>query len=116
MRRTPRWAALSVPVALLAAAGCAGIGERPPRPQTPPSMGVMTAMGYNDVVQLGSAWASAQLGENARFQEASELWPNYWRLRFGLADDRLVDVYFDGARRSIIRTEEVTGVTARMSP
>jgi hypothetical protein len=46
----------------------------------------------------------------AGVHEAVELRPNYWRLRFGLADKdsgKLLSLEFDGASRSVVRQEVI---------
>jgi len=108
---------LACAVTLLLA--CATASERPPLSQPPPSPAVLNAMGYDEVVQVGGAWVAANTpgAFNPRIAEATQLYPNYWRLRFEIGHEgKLVDVYFDGARREVVKSEEVDGVSAKMLP
>ncbi len=106
-----------LPLALALALGCATVG-RPPAPQPPPSPGVLQAMGYEDVVKVGQGWMEAR-GYRAELTEATQLRPNYWRLRFGLApkgSGRLLTLEFDGERREWVKTPEPQGVAALPTP
>jgi len=66
-------------------------------------------MGYQDAVDLGSTFAGAEYPE-AELHSAEELWPNLWRVRFGLTpkgSGRFLDLYLDGSKRTLMRKEEV---------
>jgi hypothetical protein len=71
---------------------------------------VQAELGYRDVLQAGEEYARMQGYAVAGVHEAVELRPNYWRLRFGLADKdsgKLLSLEFDGASRSVVRQEVI---------
>ncbi|WP_224361343.1 hypothetical protein [Hyalangium versicolor] len=77
--------------------------ERPPQPPASPT--VQAELGYREVLQAGEEYARMQGYALAEKREAIEVRPNYWRLRFGLAEKdsgRLLDLEFDGASRSVV--------------
>jgi hypothetical protein len=94
---------------LLLAGACATTPtERPP--QLPFSPAVQAELGYREVLQAGEESARMQGYTVVGMYEALELYPNYWRLRFGLADEdsgRLLSLEFDGASRSVVRQEVI---------
>jgi hypothetical protein len=80
--------------------------ERPPQPPSSPT--VQAELGYREVVQAGEEYARLQGYALAGKPEAVELRPNYWRLRFGLAEGhsgKLLDLEFDGASRAVVHEE-----------
>ncbi|WP_224244463.1 hypothetical protein [Hyalangium gracile] len=95
----------SLMVSCLLAAACATTAaERPPQPPASPT--VQSELGYREVLQAGEEYARMQGYALADNREAVQIRPNYWRLRFGLAEKhsgRLLDLEFDGASRSVVR-------------
>jgi hypothetical protein len=95
--------------AALLEAGCAvSTPERRMVPDLPPS--VQQEVGYDDAVRLSHDYAVAQGYEVADVAEATQVRPNYWRVRFGLAprgSGRLIDVAFDAERRRVVGATEV---------
>ncbi len=100
---------------LLLGAGCAtSNAHRPAGAAPPPSSAVLQTYGYEDIVQLGNEYVGDRYA-NARFETAEQLYPNYWRLRFGLdrADGkRTLVLEFDGTQRRWVKEEEVFGLSA----
>jgi hypothetical protein len=97
-----------VSLLLLAGACATAPTERPPQPPSSPT--VQAELGYRDVLQAGEEYASMQGYALAGMHEAVEVRPNYWRLRFGLADKdsgKLLSLEFDGASRSVVRQEVI---------
>jgi hypothetical protein len=94
---------------LLMAGACAtSPTERPPQPPSSPA--VQAELGYREVLQAGEEYARLQGYALAGPREAVELRPNYWRLRFGLAEShsgKLLDLEFDGTSRSVVRQEVI---------
>ncbi len=104
-------------LAFMLASACSapptGRRMRPPAPTT-----IQAELGYRDVIQAGEDYARQQGYALASRGEAVEIRPNYWRLRFGLAEDgsgKLLHLEFDGATGTIVR-EEVIPVTPAPEP
>jgi hypothetical protein len=98
----------AVLTALFVSACATGPTGRPPQPPSSPT--VQSELGYRDVIQAGEEYARSQGYALADRGEAVEIHPNYWRLRFGLADKHsgeLLHLEFDGASRSVVREEIV---------
>lgn len=87
-------------------------------PVRPPSRAEV-AMGYQEAIELGS-WYLAQNGyHGAQLEHAEEAQPNLWRVRFGLApkgSGRWLELYFDGTRRTLVKTANEGGVRADLPP
>jgi hypothetical protein len=102
-----RWAAFA------AVLGCvSGTAGRPAHPMRPLSSGERS-QGYQEAVDMSQAFVSRQGRTDAKFVSAEQVKTNIWRVRFGLAPEgsgRVFDVYFDGSRRTVIKSEEVSGV------
>ncbi len=97
---------LVVTASLLAAACATPATGRPPQPPSSPT--VQAELGQREVLQAGEEYARMQGYALASRQEAVELRPNYWRLRFGLAErhsGKVLSLEFDGAKGSVVREE-----------
>jgi hypothetical protein len=98
-----------LPLILLLASACATTAtERPPQPSSSPT--VQAELGYREVLQAGEEYARLQGYALANLHEAVEVRPNYWRLRFGLAEKhsgKWLSLEFDGASRSVVRQEVI---------
>ncbi len=97
-----------LPGAILATLACAtGPTGRPPVP--PSSAAVQTELGERDVVQAGEEYARNNALVLAQSGEAVEIRPNYWRIRFGLANQpgRILEVEFDELTRQVTRAREL---------
>lgn len=107
-----------LPLILLLASACATTPtERPPQPPSSPT--VQAELGYREVLQAGEEYARLQGYALANLQEAVELRPNYWRLRFGLADrhsGKWLSLEFDGASRSVVRQEVIPEPSSEPAP
>lgn len=106
---------------LLATACATTATERPPQPPSSPT--VQAELGYREVIQAGEEYARAQGYALADSREAVQVRPNYWRLRFGLADKdsgRLLDLEFDGTSHSVVHEvvipEPIRGSESTPSP
>jgi hypothetical protein len=103
----------SLMVWALFAVGCAY--ERASMP-TRPASSAEQELAYRDALDIGTAYAT-QRYEDPEFHEAEQLSPNLWRVRFGLApkgSGRVVDLHVDGSKGAVIRSDELTGVGAKM--
>lgn len=98
---------LSAVLTALSLSACATAPTgRPPEPPSSPT--VQSELGYRDVLQAGAEYARMQGYSLADRSEAVEVRPNYWRLRFGLADKysgKWLNLEFDGASRSVVHEE-----------
>ena len=98
-----------LPLILLLASACAATPTgRPPQPPSSPA--VQAELGYREVIHAGEEYARMQGYALAGLHEAQEVRPNYWRLRFGLADEssgKWLSLEFDGASRSVVRQEVI---------
>ena len=93
-------------VAVLATACATTPTERPPQPHAPST--VQAELGHRDVIQAGEEYARRQGYALAERREAVEVRPNYWRLRFGLAEKnsgKVLHLEFDGASQAVVREE-----------
>ena len=103
--------------ALLAAACSTTATNRPPQPPASPT--VQAELGQREVLQAGQEYARMQGYALASREEVVELRPNYWRLRFGLAErhsGKLLSLEFDGASRSVVREEIIPEPGTPQSP
>ncbi|NMO13435.1 hypothetical protein HPC49_08740 [Pyxidicoccus fallax] len=93
--------------ALLFGAACAGPTNRLPQP--PSAYAVQQEIGQRDVIQAGEEYARNNSFLLAEASEAIEIRPNYWRIRFGLADrpGRGIELEFDELARRITRAQEI---------
>jgi len=76
------------------------------------------SQGYQEAVDMSQEYVSRQGRADAKFASAEQVKPNLWRVRFGLAPEgsgRVFDVYFDGTRREIIKSEEVSGIRGTLT-
>lgn len=98
-----------LPGAILAGIACA----TPPsgkQPVPPSSYDVQLELGQRDVIQAGQEYArnnAIMIAEAG--SEAVELRPNYWRIRFGLAEKpgRGLELEFDQLARRVTRAREI---------
>lgn len=99
---------LLLPAAFLAGAACGTTPTgRPPEP--PSSYSVQQELGQRDVVQAGQEYARNNAIVLAEAGEAVEIRPNYWRLRFALAEKpgRFLELEFDELARQVTRAQEI---------
>jgi hypothetical protein len=103
---------------ILGGLGCAtSTPERLPSPE--PSVAVQRELGYREIVRIGEEYATSQGYEPARVEEAVEVRPNYWRVRFALApkgSGRLLQLEFDETQRRVVKSTEVGGVAGKVVP
>lgn len=87
------------------------------RPQPPGSPTVQAELGQREVLQAGEEYARSHGYTLAERREATEVRPNYWRLRFGLAQEqgKLLHLEFDEGTGTVVR-EEVIPVTPGEAP
>ena len=88
--------------------------DRPPLPPAQPLSTAELAFNYQDAVEVSGEAAAAAGYERGDVRSLEQVGPNYWKIRFGLADNgdgRVIDIYFDGARREVVSTKEVDVVT-----
>jgi hypothetical protein len=79
---------------------------------------VQQEVGYDDAVRLSRDYAVAQGYEVSEVAEATQVRPNYWRVRFGLAprgSGRLLDLSFDAEQRRVVGATEL-GQTGASGP
>ncbi|WNZ61235.1 hypothetical protein QEG98_35920 [Myxococcus sp. MxC21-1] len=70
---------------------------------------MQTELGARDVVQAGEEYARNNALVLAETGEAVEIRPNFWRIRFGLADQpgRVLEIEFDELARRVINAREL---------
>lgn len=108
---------LSSTMFLLLAACAMGPTNRPPQPPSSPT--VQAELGQRDVLDAGAEYARQQGYTLAGTPEVVELRPNYWRLRYGLADrhsGKVLSLEFDGASGSVVREEIIPEPVPRSNP
>ncbi|MBZ4416318.1 hypothetical protein [Myxococcus sp. RHSTA-1-4] len=103
--------------AVLAGAACA----TPPtgrQPQPPSAYTVQQELGQRDVIQAGEEYARNNSLLVAEAAEAVEFRPNYWRVRFQLADKpgRLLELEFDELARKVTRAQEIEVIPGQLPP
>ncbi len=105
---------LLLPAALLAGAAC-GTTPTGRRPEPPSSYSIQQELGQRDVVQAGQEYARNNAIVLAEAGEAVEIRPNYWRLRFALAEKpgRFLELEFDERARQVTRAQEIEVVPDR---
>lgn len=106
-----------LPGAILAGAACATSPTgRPPEP--PSAYSVQQELGQRDVIQAGQEYARNNSFLVAEATDAVELRPNYWRLRFGLADQpgRFLELEFDELARQVTRAREIDVLPGELLP
>jgi hypothetical protein len=99
---------------IVVAAGCAGTSNRPSVSQPPPSPAVLNALDYVDVVKMGSDVERERGYLDAELQEALQVTPNLWRIRWALErtdsgrslSGRALHLEFDDASRKLVKLEE----------
>lgn len=108
--------ALITTCAVLALAACVTPDRQPLSRSRPPNPAELSLNYQEAIAATGNAATSAGY-EISDLRVLEQVRPNYWRVRFGLApkgSGRLLDVYFDGGRHEIVKTEEV--VTSHPTP
>ena len=94
---------------VLPGVGCAV--HVPERRMVPDSAySIQQEVGYDDAIRLSHDYAVAQGYEVSDVAEATQVRPNYWRVRFGLAprgSGRLMDLQFDPQRLRVVGATEV---------
>jgi hypothetical protein len=110
-------------VAVLLGSMLFGLGCAAPtydrRPGPEPSIAVQRELGYREIVHIGEEYAVAHGYQPTQVEEAVEVRPNYWRVRFGLAprgSGKLLQLEFDESRRQVVKSSEMDGVAGRMVP
>jgi hypothetical protein len=108
---------------LLLASALLGVGcatQTPERRAGPePSVAVQRELGFQEIVRFGEDYAEQQGYQVAEVQEAIEVRPNYWRLRFDVMPKgkRLQLVLeFDESQRRVVKSTEVGGVAGQVVP
>ncbi|EPX60892.1 putative lipoprotein [Cystobacter fuscus DSM 2262] len=89
-----------------------GCAVRTPERRMVPDMPttVQQEVGYDDAVRLSRDYAVTQGYEVSEVAEATQVRPNYWRVRFGLAprgSGRLLDLSFDAEQRRVVGATEL---------
>jgi hypothetical protein len=112
---------LLAPVLLSASVLGAACGTTPTGrpPQPPVSYSLQQELNRPEILQVGAEYARQQGYQVGEATEVVQLRPNFWRVRFALADrgsGRLLELDFDEATRSVVRAQEVEVVpTAPLS-
>jgi len=91
-------------IALLFAAGCVTAA---------PTQTTSRRVSADLAVELSSEFLARQGIVHIETESVEELRPNYFRIRFGLAphgSGRIIDAYFDGTRREVVKTEDERGI------
>jgi hypothetical protein len=72
---------------------------------------VQAELGHRDVLQVGEEYARTHGYALANAREAVQVRPNFWRLRFGLAEKdagKVLQLDFDGASQAVVHEEVVS--------
>ncbi|MCP3141787.1 hypothetical protein [Pyxidicoccus xibeiensis] len=101
---------------VLAGAACAGPTGR--RPEPPSAYSVQQELGQRDVIQAGQEYAQNNSLLVAEASEAVELRPNYWRIRFALAEQpgRFLELEFDELARRVTQAREIEIIPGELPP
>ena len=97
--------------AALLSGGCVATGHHADPP--PPMPHEIGQMGYDEAIQVGSAYAQRMGYTDAELQDASQTGQNLWRVRFGLkrsAEKKVLSLELDGTQRRLLKAEESGGV------
>ncbi|QSQ22977.1 hypothetical protein JY651_49145 [Pyxidicoccus parkwayensis] len=97
-----------LPGAILAGVACASQPTgRPPVPHS--AYSVQLELGQRDVIQAGEEYARNNAFLLSESRDAVEIRPNYWRVRFGLANKpgRGLELEFDELARRVTRAQEI---------
>ena len=110
-----RIARLSLALASVFFAACSTTSEssRPVRPMRPPTP---AAMEYDEAVDLGSQYVMDYGYSGTEFQGAERITPNVWQVHYGLSSSGSLELYFDGTRKTLVKAEELKGISGTMVP
>lgn len=109
---------ISVVLASALFAACSTTSERPAQPMRPASSAELS-FGYQEAIDLGSRYVADYGYANTKLHGAEQLYPNIWRVRFGLAPEGsngILELYFDGANRTLVKAEELQGIGGTLVP
>jgi hypothetical protein len=73
-------------------------------------------MQYPDAVDLGARYVMDHGYANTEFGGAEQLYPNIWRVRFGLEPGGTLELYFDGTQKTLVKAEELGGIGGTLVP
>jgi hypothetical protein len=95
-------------------AACSTTSEnRPVRPMRPPTTADME---YHEAVDLGSRYVMDYGYSDTEFQGAERITPNIWQVHYGLSADNHLELYFDGTKKTLVKAEELKGISGSWVP
>lgn len=97
---------------IVALCGCRTVPTDTRLPSARPISPAEEEMGYQDAVELGTQYMLNSGYAGAELRGAERVYPNIWCVRFGLApkeSGHVLELYFDGTRRTLVRTVDVSG-------
>ncbi|MFL5320276.1 MAG: hypothetical protein ACJ790_11520 [Myxococcaceae bacterium] len=92
--------------------GGTAVARRDPFPRGRPPSSMELEQNQQQAIEFSSQAIVVGGYANAQVREATELWPNYWRVRYALPaahSGKVLDVYFDGAEKRVVRQQVVPG-------
>jgi len=104
---------LALASAFFAACGTTSESSRPVRPMRPPTP---AAMEYDEAVDLGSQYVMDYGYSGTEFQGAERITPNLWQVHYGLSSSGSLELYFDGTNKTLVKAEELKGISGTMVP
>jgi hypothetical protein len=94
-------------------AACSTTTERPVRPMRPPTPADME---YHEAVDLGARYLADYGYSDVEFQGAERVYPNVWQVHYGLSSSGKLELYFDGTNKTLVKAEELQGVSGTLVP
>ena len=94
-------------------AACTTTTERPVRPMPPPTPADME---YHEAVDFGARYVANYGYSDVEFQGAERVYPNIWQVHYGLASNGHLELYFDGTKKTLVKAEELQGLSGTLVP
>ena len=73
-------------------------------------------MAYHEAVDLGSKYVIDKGYSDVEFRGAEQPYPNLWEVHYGLSSNGKLDLYFDGTNKTLVKAEELKGISGTMVP
>jgi len=104
---------MSVVLASAFFAACSTTSEGPVKPMRPPTP---VDMEYHEAVDLGSRYVADYGYSDPEFRGAERVYPNIWQVHYGLSSSGTLELYFDGTKKTLVKAEELQGVSGALVP
>ena len=73
-------------------------------------------MEYHEAVDLGARYVADYGYSDVEFQGAERVYPNIWQVHYGLSSSGTLELYFDGTKKTLVKAEELQGVSGALVP